>query len=172
MEEAALLSAGERSDRAIIADFERRRMVRGEGRPDRGRGLAEEDDDEYQSRMDWGMPEDVIAAMSHQVTRDKIRENICAAGAACTANKQLQRDRKRNLMKEFCAEIGRGSFGRAEAKGQIEKYKKRRGRMVRRPMTTIAALNLILRNHSSTVFWNVTKVFPILNLSMSSKGNC
>jgi hypothetical protein len=39
-------------------------------------------------------------------------------------NKQLQRDRKRNLMKEFCEEIGRGSLGRAEAKEQIEKYKK------------------------------------------------
>ena len=55
-------------------------------------------------------------------------------------------------MKEFVEEIGRGSFGRAEAKGRIEKYKKRRGRMIRRPMTTIAALNLILRNHSSRVF--------------------
>ncbi len=54
-------------------------MVRGDGRPGRGRGLAEEDDDEYQSRTDWGVPEDVIAAMSRQVARDKIRENICAA---------------------------------------------------------------------------------------------
>ena len=35
-------------------------------------------------------------------------------------------------MKVFVEEIGRGSFGRAEAKGQIEKYKKRRGRMIRR----------------------------------------
>ncbi len=67
MEEAALLSVGERSDRAIIADFERRRMVRGDGRPGRGQGLAEEDDNKYQSRMDWGMPEDVIATMSRQV---------------------------------------------------------------------------------------------------------
>jgi hypothetical protein len=32
------------------------------------------------------VPEDVIAAMSRQVARDKIRENICAAGAACTAH--------------------------------------------------------------------------------------
>jgi hypothetical protein len=86
MEEAALLSAGERSDRAIIADFERRHMVRGDGHPGRGQGSAEEDDDKYQSRMDWGVPEDVIAAMLHQVARDKIRENICAAGAACTAH--------------------------------------------------------------------------------------
>jgi hypothetical protein len=86
MEEATLLSAGERSDRAIIDDFEQRRLVRGDGRPGRGRGLAEEDDNEYQSRMDWGVPEDVIAAMLHQVARDKIRENICAAGAACTAH--------------------------------------------------------------------------------------
>ena len=75
-------------------------------------------------------------------------------------------------MKEFVEEIGRGSFGRAEAKGRIEKYKKRRGRMIRRPMTTIAALNLILRNHSSRVLWNVRNVLQILNLSMSSKGNC
>ena len=71
MEEAALLSAGERSDRAIIADFERRRMVRGDGRPDRGRGLVEEDDGEYQSRMDWGVPEDVIAASKITTMRAK-----------------------------------------------------------------------------------------------------
>jgi hypothetical protein len=61
-------------------------MVRGDGRPGRGRGFVEEDDNNYQSRMDWGMPEDVIAAMPHQVARDKIRENICAAGAACMAH--------------------------------------------------------------------------------------
>jgi hypothetical protein len=87
MEEATLLSAGERSDRAIIADFEQRRMVRGDGRPGRGQGLVEEENNEYQSRMDWGVPEDVIAAMSRQVARDKIRENICAAGVAYTAHK-------------------------------------------------------------------------------------
>jgi hypothetical protein len=62
-------------------------MVRGDGHPGRGRDLAEEDNDEYQSRMDWGVPEDVIAAMSCQVAQDKTQENICAAGAACTAHK-------------------------------------------------------------------------------------
>jgi hypothetical protein len=38
------------------------------------------------------------------------------AGAATMNNKQLQRDCKRNLMKEFSEEIGWGSLGRAEAK--------------------------------------------------------
>ncbi len=42
-------------------------------------------------------------------------------GAATMNNKQLQRDRKRNRMKEFCKEIGRGSSGRAETKERIEK---------------------------------------------------
>ncbi len=50
------------------------------------------------------------------------------AGAATMNNKQLQHDYKRNPMKEFCLEIGRGSFGRAEAKGRIEKYKNKKGR--------------------------------------------
>jgi len=39
-------------------------------------------------------------------------------------NKQNQHDCKRNLMKDFVEEIGRRSFGRAEGKEQIEKYKK------------------------------------------------
>ncbi len=52
MEGAALLSAGERSDKAPIDDFERRRWVKV-----RGQRSREEDDDEYQSRMDWGMPD-------------------------------------------------------------------------------------------------------------------
>jgi len=94
------------------------------------------------------------------------------AGPSTMNNKQHQSDRKRNLMKEFVDEIGRGSFGRAEVKERIKKYKKRRERMVRRPMMTIASLNLILRNHSSRVFWNVRNVLRILNLSMSSKVNC
>ena len=38
------------------------------------------------------------------------------AGAATMNNKQFQRDCKRNLIKEFVEEIGRGSFGRAEVK--------------------------------------------------------
>ena len=44
--------------------------------------------------------------------------------------------------------------------------------MVGRPMTTIASLNLILRNYSLRVFWNVRNILRILNLSMSSKVNC
>jgi hypothetical protein len=63
---------------------------------------------------------DVAVVLAHAAAAE--------AGAATMNNKQLQRDRKRNLMKEFCAEIGRGSFGRAEAKGQIEKYKKKKGK--------------------------------------------
>jgi hypothetical protein len=49
--ECLLLAAGERSDKAIVDNWERRRMVKGDGRPGRGRCLAEEDDDEYYSRM-------------------------------------------------------------------------------------------------------------------------
>ncbi len=83
MEEAALLSAGERSDRAIIADFEQRRMVRGDGGPGRGQGLAEEDDGQCHSRMDWGVPEGVIAAMLHQAgcMRQDLREYLCRWGS-------------------------------------------------------------------------------------------
>ena len=61
-------------------------MVKGDGRPGRGQCLAEEDDDEYNSRMEFP-PDDVIAAFElQQVKRHKIWENICAAGAACTAH--------------------------------------------------------------------------------------
>ena len=57
-------------------------MVKGDGRPGRGRATAEEDDDEYNSRMEFP-PDDVIAVFEHQqVKQDKIWENICAAGAA------------------------------------------------------------------------------------------
>jgi hypothetical protein len=49
MEGAALLSAGERYDKALIDDFEIRRWVK--VRRQRSR---EEEDNEYQSRMDWG----------------------------------------------------------------------------------------------------------------------
>ena len=86
MEEAALLCAGERSDKAIVDNFERHRMDKVDGQPGRGRCLAEEDDDEYNSRIEW-LPGDVIAAFERQqVKRDKIQETICAAGAACTAH--------------------------------------------------------------------------------------
>jgi hypothetical protein len=66
MDRAALLSAGERSDKAPIDDFERRRWVKV-----RGQRSREEDDDEYQSRMDWGVPEDVIAVMARENKREK-----------------------------------------------------------------------------------------------------
>ena len=45
-------------------------MVRGDSCPGRGQGLAEEDDDEYQSRMDRP-PDDVVVAMSHEVKREQ-----------------------------------------------------------------------------------------------------
>jgi hypothetical protein len=84
--ECLLLTAGERSDKAIVDNWEQRRMVKGDGRPGRGQCLAEEDDDEYNSRMEFP-PDDVIAAFERQqVKRHKIWENICAAGAACTAH--------------------------------------------------------------------------------------
>jgi hypothetical protein len=94
MEEAALFSALERSDKEKINHWEQRRVVRGDGRPGRGRGLAEEDDDKYRSRMD-SPPDDVVAAMSREVAREREqenicaagRDNICAAGAACMAPK-------------------------------------------------------------------------------------
>ena len=61
-------------------------MVKGDGHPGRGRCLAEEDDDEYNSRIEWP-PSDVIAAFKRQqVKQDKIQENIGAAGAARTAH--------------------------------------------------------------------------------------
>jgi hypothetical protein len=73
------------------------------------------------------MQSQVLASLS---AKNVILAHAAAAeaGAATMHNKQLQRDHKRNLMKEFCEEIGRGSFGRAEAKSQIEKYKKKKGK--------------------------------------------
>ena len=72
--ECLLLAAGERSDKAIVDNWERRRMVKGDGRPGRGRCLAEEDDDEYNSRMEFP-PDDVIAAFERQqVKQDKAPE--------------------------------------------------------------------------------------------------
>ncbi len=61
-------------------------MVKGDGRPGRGRATAEEDDDEYNSRMEF-QSDDVIAAFERQQVKQDKRENICAAGAACTAHK-------------------------------------------------------------------------------------
>ena len=103
------------------------------------------------------MQSQVLASLS-------AKNNVLAHAAAAEAGA--------STMKDFVDEIGRGSFGKAEAKERIKKYKKRRERMVRRPMTKIASLNLILRNHSSRVLLNVRNVFQILNVSMSSKGNC
>jgi hypothetical protein len=84
--ECLLLAAGDRSDKAIVDNWVRRRMVKGDGRPGRGRATAEEDDDEYNSRMEFP-PDDVIAAFERQQVKQDKRENICAAGAACTAHK-------------------------------------------------------------------------------------
>ena len=53
-----------RVDRAIIDRWRQRRLVRGDGRPGRGRGLEEEDNDEYQSRMEFP-PDDVVAAVTY-----------------------------------------------------------------------------------------------------------
>ena len=61
-------------------------MVRGNGRPGRGRTLEEEDDDEYQSRQD-DPPEYVLAVIMRQNERERSNECAagCAAGTACTA---------------------------------------------------------------------------------------
>ncbi len=69
MELAARLSALERSNKEIIDHWEQCRVVRGDGCPGRGSGLVEEDNDDYQSRMD-SPPDDVVAAMSLEVTRE------------------------------------------------------------------------------------------------------
>ncbi len=69
MEGAALLSAGEKSDKALIDDFEQCRWVKV-----REQRRQEEEDDEYQSRMDWGMPEDVIAIHFHAIKPTPFRE--------------------------------------------------------------------------------------------------
>jgi len=70
--ECLLLTAGERSDKAIVDNWERRRMVKGDGRPGRGRATVEEDDDEYNLRMEFP-PDDVIAAFSRSIkTRGRI----------------------------------------------------------------------------------------------------
>ena len=53
-----------RVDRAIIDRWRQRRLVRGDGRPGRGRGLEEEDNDEYQPRMEFP-PDDVVAAVTY-----------------------------------------------------------------------------------------------------------
>jgi DNA-directed RNA polymerase subunit M/transcription elongation factor TFIIS len=79
------------------------------------------------SSTENGMQSQVLASLS-------AKNNVLAyaaaaeAGASTMNNKQHQRDRKRNLMKEFVDEIGRGSFGKAEAKERIKKYKKKKGK--------------------------------------------
>ncbi len=57
-----------------------RRMVKGDGRPGRGRCLAEEDEDEYDLRIEWP-PGDFIAAFKRQVKRDRIQEIKCMHGS-------------------------------------------------------------------------------------------
>ncbi len=46
------MEGGARFTQDIIDQFQQRWMVRGDGRPGRGRALEEEDDDKYQSRQD------------------------------------------------------------------------------------------------------------------------
>jgi hypothetical protein len=77
----------------------------------------------WKSTTEDGMQSQVLASLS---AKNNVLAHAAAAqtGAATMNNNQRQRDRKRNLMKEFVEEISRGSFGRAEAKGRIEKYKK------------------------------------------------
>ncbi len=121
-----------------------------------------------------GMQSQVLASVS---TKNSVLAHAAAAvaGSATMNNIQKQRDPKRNLMKEFNEELRGSSLGRAAAKARLKKYKKRRSMIRRQLMTQMmmkAALNLILRNHSLRVFWNVTSVLPILILSMSSKRNC
>jgi serine/threonine protein kinase HipA of HipAB toxin-antitoxin module len=123
------------------------------------------------ARLTNGMQSQVLASLS---AKNNVLAHAAAAeaGASTMNNKQHQRDRKRNLLKEFVDEIGRGSFGKAEEKEQIKKYKKKKGKDGAPTDDKIASLNLILRNHSSRVLLNVRNVLQILNVSMSSKGNC
>jgi len=67
-----------------------------------------------------GMQSQVLASLS---AKNNVLAHTAAAeaGASTMNNKQHQHDPKRNLMKEFVDEIGRGSFGRAEAKERIKK---------------------------------------------------
>ena len=77
-------------DRDIIARWQRRRLVRGDGRPGRGRNLEEEDDNEYRARMD-DPPDDVVAAVTRlsehreKTAKDNLTQHKCAAGALCVA---------------------------------------------------------------------------------------
>jgi hypothetical protein len=79
-----------RVDRAIIDRWRQRRLVRGDGRPGRGRGLEDEDNDEYQSRMEFP-PDDVVAAVTRlndrreKTAEDNLTQHECAAGALCVA---------------------------------------------------------------------------------------
>ena len=76
------------------------------------------------SSTENGMQSQVLASLS---TKNNVLAHAAAAeaGASTMNNKQHQRDRKRNLMNEFVDEIRRGSFGKAEAKERIKKYKKK-----------------------------------------------
>lgn len=79
-----------RVDRAIIDRWRQRRLVRGDGRPGRGQGLEDEDNDEYQSRMEFP-PDDVVAALTRlndrqeETAEDNLTQHECAAGALCVA---------------------------------------------------------------------------------------
>jgi hypothetical protein len=66
-----------RVDQSIIDHWQLRRLVRGDGRPGRGRSLEEEDDDEYQSRMEFP-PDDVIAAVTRLAERQEKTAELSA----------------------------------------------------------------------------------------------
>jgi hypothetical protein len=70
------------------------------------------------------MQSQVLASVS---TKNSVLADAAAAaaGSATMNNIQNQRDRKCDLMKEFVEELGGSSLGRAAAKAQLEKYKKK-----------------------------------------------
>ena len=82
------------ADRYIVDRWKKRRLVRRDD--ERGRGLVEEDDNEYCHRMD-DPPDDVVAAWTRldksrektvelsRLFNDDHTQNECAAGALCVA---------------------------------------------------------------------------------------
>jgi hypothetical protein len=66
-----------RVDQSFIDHWQLRRLVRGDGRPGRGRSLEEEDDDEYQSRMEFP-PDYIIAAVTRLAERQEKTAELSA----------------------------------------------------------------------------------------------
>jgi len=67
MEEAGLLCAGDRCDKAIVDNWEQC-----DGRHGRGQFLAEEDNNEHNSRIEWPLGDVIAAFERQQVKQDKI----------------------------------------------------------------------------------------------------